>query len=65
MSEIKSVSLLISDGCQLFYRVGRDNVTEIKEAKKNGEMEEIVYYQIFKNRRHYSDVHHFTEVVYF
>ena len=62
--KILSVWLLVADGLEIFYQVGRDNVDKIEEATKNGEMAEITYYKIYRKGNHFADVHRFDEVVY-
>ena len=64
MKKIKSIQLLCSNDDEIYYEVGGNRVTEIKEAEKNGESSLIIYYQVFKDGKHYSDVHQFSEVVY-
>ena len=62
--KIKSVWLIISEGLEIYYEVGKNDVTEIREALKNGEMANILYYQVFKNDKLFCDMHNFTEVQY-
>lgn len=48
-----------------WYEIGMtEGITEIKEALKNGEMSKIIYYQVFKNGKHYVDVHQFRQIFY-
>ena len=65
MKKIESIYFSgVQEGIDRYYRVGCGDITEIKEAKKNGQLAELTYYEIYRNGKHYSDLHQFTEIVY-
>jgi hypothetical protein len=64
--KIKYIQKVIGDNSgDIYYEVGRNEITEIKEAYKSGHMANIIYYEIFKKGKHLIDLHEFTEVGYF
>jgi len=66
--KIKSVTLHYPNsdcGEMLDFTVGKRGVTEIKEAERTAEYCMIKYYQIFKNGKLVSELHHYSQVDYF
>lgn len=63
MRIIKTVEYT-GDGFNYCFSVGNDGVTLIKSAIKNGEMAEIIYYEIWKGDKLFADIHKFSLVVY-
>ena len=62
--KIKTVALYSEQGDIFSYTVGKDNVTNIIENQKNGEMALITYYQIYKDDILFCDIHRFDYVEY-
>jgi len=64
---IKLVSLEYpnrEDGQVMEFEVGKNGITEIKEAEKNGEYAKIKYYEIWKDNLLFAEMHHFSFVKY-
>ena len=65
---IKCISLEFparEDGMLIYFEVGKNEVTEIKEQFRNGEMALIKYYEIYKNGELKEELHQFTNIIYF
>jgi hypothetical protein len=60
---VKSITICNEGG--FYYEVGFQDVTEIREAFKNGEMALKKYYEVYKGDWLFCEVHNFDKVEYF
>lgn len=67
MKKIKEVGLNFpnaEDGSVIYFKVGVDDVTEIKKAQRGGEFCDIDYYEIYKNGKLFHEMHQYGYVEY-